>query len=82
MSMFYGSGVSHSNRSSKDRAGSSASAIGRLTNAKEVAHISAVVGNGAHDSALQINGHVADKINHVNMSVSPSPPARKLLTST
>jgi hypothetical protein len=47
-----------------------------------VAHISAIVGNGAHDSALQINGHVADKINHVNMSVSPSPPARKLLTST
>ncbi|OAG18676.1 hypothetical protein CC77DRAFT_205464 [Alternaria alternata] len=67
MSMFYGSGVSHSNRSLKDRAGSSASAIGRLTNAKEVAHISAVVGNGAHDSALQINGHVADKINHVNI---------------
>jgi len=67
MSIFYGSDVSRSNRSSKDRAGSSAPAIGRLTDAKEVAHISAIVGNGAHDSALQINGHVADKINHVNI---------------
>lgn len=43
-----------------------ASAVGRLTNAKQVTQLSAVIGNGARDSALQINGHVTDKINNLN----------------
>ncbi|KAH8637246.1 hypothetical protein IG631_09081 [Alternaria alternata] len=66
MSSFYKSDFSQSNRSSKDRAGSSASAIGQLTGAKEVTQITAIIGNRARDSALQINGHVTDKINHFN----------------
>jgi len=62
------------------RGGVAASAINRLTGAKRVTQLSAVIGNGAHDSALQINGHVADKINNLNLWVSPLPHSRTLLT--
>lgn len=48
-------------------AGSVTSAVGRLTDAKQVTQLSAVVGNRARDSALQINGHVTDKINNLNL---------------
>lgn len=49
------------------RAGLAASAVDRLTDAKQVTQLSAVIGNGARDSALQINGHVTDKINNLNL---------------
>jgi hypothetical protein len=60
------SDVSLSTRSFKGRAGSAVSAFHRLTDAKQVTQLSAVVGNGARDRALQINGHVTDKIINLN----------------
>ncbi|OAK96945.1 hypothetical protein IQ06DRAFT_48574 [Phaeosphaeriaceae sp. SRC1lsM3a] len=48
------------------RAGSAVSALDRLAEARQVTQLSAIVGNGAHDGALQINGHVTDKINNLN----------------
>jgi hypothetical protein len=61
------SDISLSTRFFNGRAGSAASAVDRLTGAKQAAQVSAVIGNGARDSALQINGHVADKINNLNL---------------
>jgi hypothetical protein len=61
------SDISLSTRFFNGRAGSAASAVGRLTDAKQATQVSAVIGNGARDSALQINGHVADKINNLNL---------------
>ncbi|KAF2265044.1 hypothetical protein CC78DRAFT_579726 [Lojkania enalia] len=60
------SDISLSTRFFNGRAGSAASAVDRLTDAKQVTQMSAVIGNGARDSALQINGHVTDKINNLN----------------
>lgn len=51
----------------KGKAGSAACAVERLTDAKQVAQLSAIIGNTARDSALQINGHVTDKINNLNL---------------
>lgn len=69
------SDISLSSSLFKGRAGSSGPAVDRLTAAKRVTQLSAVIGNGAHDSSLQINGHVTDKINNnnVNWWVSPLP---------
>jgi hypothetical protein len=69
MSSFYRSDASQSSRYSKSGAGSSASAIARLTDTKQVTQQSAVVGNRARGSALQINGHVADRITNLNLLV-------------
>jgi hypothetical protein len=60
------SDTSFSARFFQGRAGSAASAVDRLTDAKQVTQLSAVIGNGARDGALQINGHVTDKINNLN----------------
>ncbi|UPX16445.1 uncharacterized protein EKO05_0006844 [Ascochyta rabiei] len=48
------------------RIGPAASTADRLTNTKQVTQFSAVTGNGARDDALQINGHVAEKLNNFN----------------
>lgn len=61
------SDISLFTRSFNGRAGSAAYAVDRLTDAKQVTQLSAVTGNGARDSALQINGHVTDKINNLNL---------------
>jgi hypothetical protein len=66
MSSFYRSDVSLTTHSSKSEAESSVSAVGRLTDAKQVTQLSAVFGNRARDSSLQINGHVADEVNNFN----------------
>lgn len=61
------SDTSLSTRFFNGRAESAASAAHRLTDAKQVTQLSAVIGNGARDRALQINGHVAGKINNLNL---------------
>lgn len=61
------SDISVSTRPFNGRARSAASAVDRLTDAKQVTQLSAVIGNGARDSALQINGHVTDKISNFNL---------------
>lgn len=61
------SDISFSTRHFKTRSGLAASAVDRFTDAKQVTQLSAVIGNGAHDGALQINGHVTDKINNLNL---------------
>ncbi|KAF2657478.1 hypothetical protein K491DRAFT_677293 [Lophiostoma macrostomum CBS 122681] len=66
MTSTLGNDFSLSSRFFKSRGGSAPSAADYLTDAKQVTQLSAVIGNGAHDSALQINGHVADKINNLN----------------
>lgn len=40
------------------------SAVDRLADPKKVTQLSAVIGNRARDSSLQINGHVADELNN------------------
>ena len=60
------SDLSFSTRFFKGRGESAASVVDSFTDAKQVTQLSAVIGNGARDSALQINGDVADKINNLN----------------
>ena len=70
MSSFYRSDVSQSSRASKVMSKSETSAVGRPTKAKQATHFSAVTGNRAYDSTLQINGNIWDNVNSYNMSVS------------
>ncbi|KAH7381147.1 hypothetical protein DE146DRAFT_669811 [Phaeosphaeria sp. MPI-PUGE-AT-0046c] len=60
------SDMSISTRYLRGRAESAASAVDRLTDAKHVTQLSAVLGNTARDGAMQINGHVTDKISNLN----------------
>jgi len=70
MSSFYRSDVSQSSRASKVMSKSETSAVGRPTKAKQATHFSAVTGNRAYDSTLQINGNIWDNVNSYNIVVS------------
>ncbi|KAF2016828.1 hypothetical protein BU24DRAFT_419891 [Aaosphaeria arxii CBS 175.79] len=48
------------------RAAIAGSAVDRIVGSKRVGQLSAVIGNRACDSALQINGHIIDTINNFN----------------
>ncbi|KAI4906138.1 hypothetical protein J4E90_010811 [Alternaria incomplexa] len=63
MSSFYRSDVGRTIRDSKGEDKSAMSVLESGKGAKRVTHQSAVIGNKAFDNTLQINGHVADKVN-------------------
>ncbi|PVH93652.1 hypothetical protein DM02DRAFT_732978 [Periconia macrospinosa] len=66
MSSMIRSDFSTSAASSGSRIGSAESVFGRLTDAKQVTQLSALIGNRARDSSMQINGHIGDKVNNLN----------------
>jgi len=67
MSSFYRSDVGRTIRDSRGESGSAMSVFESAEGAKRMTHQSAVIGNKAFDNTLQINGHVADKVNSYYM---------------
>ncbi|KAI4699871.1 hypothetical protein J4E89_011045 [Alternaria sp. Ai002NY15] len=63
MSSFYRSDIGRTIRDSRDENASAKSVFESAGGEKRVTHQSAVIGNKAFDNTLQINGHVADKVN-------------------
>lgn len=63
------SDCSISSRFFDGRTGLTVSAVDRFANNKEVRQLSAVVGNGARDTALQINGHVAENVKNNSINI-------------
>jgi len=67
MSSFYRSDVGQSTRASKSITGSETPAVWRSTKARQATQVSAVTGNKAYGSTLQINGNVWDNVNSYNI---------------